>query len=371
MSDVVVIGGGVVGLTIAYEMARAGAKVKLLERAQIGQEASWAGAGMLPPANFERGVSPEEKLCGLSNQRWPQLTNELRELTGLDNGYHVCGGLELRTSADAEPLAHEVEYLRAIGIRVEELDVASLRDIEPNVSESAVAGYRLPDFAQVRNPWQLKALTLACAKLGVELITGEPVVELKSADGRIVSARTPSDTHEADQFCVASGAWSSQLLGSIADVQVEPVRGQIVLLSSDRPLIKHVIQDGARYLVPRRDGRLLIGATEEWVGFNKGNTPGCVAHLIEFGVGLVPEIRGARFEKAWSGLRPRAIDRLPYIGRVANLDNLYVATGHFRAGLQLSTGTALVIRDVMRGETPEVDLAEFAVPEALIGSRGL
>lgn len=362
MSNVVVIGGGVVGLTIAYETARAGAKVKLLERGQIGQEASWAGAGMLPPANLERAVSPEEKLCGLSNQRWPSLTEELRELTGLDNGYHVCGGLELRTSAAADSLMHEVEYLRAIGVRVEELDTDSLRRLEPNVSESAVAGYRLPDFAQVRNPRHLKALVLACSKLGVELVSGQPVLEFNRAEGRVVSVRTTSGVHGGDQFCVATGAWSSQLLGNIADVKVEPVRGQIVLLSSDQPMISHVLQDGARYLVPRRDGRLLIGATEEWVGFNKGNTPGAVADLIEFGASLVSKIRGARFERAWSGLRPRAIDRPPYIGRIPNHDNLFVATGHFRAGLQLSTGTAVVIQQLIAGERCEIDLAEFEVP---------
>jgi glycine oxidase len=220
----------------------------------------------------------------------------------------------------------------------------------------------LPQLAQVRNPRHLKALIAGCGQRGVRLVSGAPVVGFDRRNEKIVAVRTPAETYSAGQVCICSGAWSRQVLASVnCDVRVEPVRGQIVLLSMQPLPIRHVIEVGPRYLVPRPDGRILIGSTEERAGFDKRNTAGAVAELIRFGCQVVPKLADARYERAWAGLRPGSPDGRPYLGRVPGMENLFVAAGHFRAGLQLSPGTAFVMRQLLLGEEPALALDEFAV----------
>jgi glycine oxidase len=162
-------------------------------------------------------------------------------------------------------------------------------------------------------------------------------------------------------FCVAGGAWSKPLLADFGvDVSIEPVRGQIVLLSQSPVPFRCVIQDGARYLVPRPDGRILIGSTEEHVGFLKENTAGAIAELIEFATARVPQLAAARVERTWAGLRPGSADGLPYMGQVPGTENVFVAAGHFRSGLQMSPGSALLMRELILGSETSISLEPFA-----------
>ena len=200
-------------------------------------------------------------------------------------------------------------------MRVEELSPDEARRLEPRLSPELTAVYRLPELGQVRNPRLLKALIAACAERGVRMLPGTPVIGFDEREGEIAALRTPSGIYLAGRYCVAGGAWSRTILQSLGiRIAVQPVRGQIVLVSQVPRLFSHVLQLGPRYLVPRADGKVLIGATEEHVGFVKSNTAAVVSDLLAFGASLVPSLGGARFERAWSGLRPGSADGLPYLG---------------------------------------------------------
>ena len=348
--DVIVIGGGVIGLSIAWELSGQGASVRLLEQGQFGQEASWAGAGMLIPGNPELARSPEAQLRAESHALWPDWTERLRAETGIDNGYARCGGIEVRRNGSATELDAEITAWRAEGVTVETPNLDEFRQHFPALHPNVSSGYVLPELGQVRNPRHLKALVSACAARGVDLRAGSPVVGFNHLANRIAAVRTPAEEHRAAEFVIAGGAWSRELLRQAGhDISIEPVRGQIVLLEA-RPLpFRCVIQSGLRYLVPRADGRILIGSTEEHVGFDKRNTAEAVSDLIDFARGIVPALGTARFERCWSGLRPHATNGLPHIGRLPEIANLSVAAGHFRAGLQLSPITAVKVANAILG----------------------
>jgi glycine oxidase len=382
MDDVIVIGGGVIGLSAALELAGQGAAVTVLDQADFGREASWAGAGILPPGNLDAATTPEGRLRALSHSLWPDWAESLAAETGIETGYARCGGLELRTGGATpaegglDDLSSEIDWWRGQGVRVEPLDADSLREFEPLVSRETVSGYRLPDLGQVRNPRLIKALVAACAAHGVRLRAGSPVIGFEEEPGdtaehgpaesaddktrRIDAVRTHSGRIEAGRYLVAGGAWSRGLMASLGvDVAIHPVRGQMVLVSQTSKLVSHVLQSGPRYIVPRDDGRILIGSTEEHTGFVKANTASAVSELLAFGAILVPALAQARFERAWSGLRPGSGDGLPYLGRVAGFDNLFVAAGHFRNGLQMSPGTARLARQMLLDQETDIALEPF------------
>ncbi len=365
--DVVVVGGGVIGLSIAYFLSQRGATVTVLDQNQPGQEASWAGAGMLPPGNLPGARSASAQLRAYSHQRWRSLSQELRELTGIDNGYLESGGLEVGYAGEGDRLQAEANEWIAEGVPLEQLTAADLQRCEPALSPEIRQGYRLPGFAQVRNPRHLKALILACEMRHVRIVAGAPVMqfdtEANSTTGsRILAARTANEHFPASQFVIASGAWTGGLTRQLqVEIPVRPVRGQIVLLSAVPLPFKHIINNASRYLVPRADGRILIGATEEETGFEKRNTVEGVAALLQFAQRLVPELAQARLERTWSGLRPGSPSGNPFLSRLPRHSNGYVAAGHFRAGLQLSVATGELMAQLITTGSTDLNLEEFRI----------
>ncbi len=235
-----------------------------------------------------------------------------------------------------------------------------MQRIEPAIGDISETGYYLPDMAQVRNPWHVRALIKACESLGVELLANQPINRFRRSGNRIAAAITTDGEIAADRFLIAAGAWSARLLDSLGiKLDLLPVRGQIVLFNPGRVIFKSILSRGKCYLVPRTDGRVLAGATEEDVGFEKGNTPEAVAGLTQFAQKLVPSLRDAPVETTWSGLRPGSRDELPFLGLVCDLENLYIAAGHFRSGLMLSPGTGLALAQLLRGESPAIALEPF------------
>ncbi|MCA9069519.1 MAG: glycine oxidase ThiO [Planctomycetaceae bacterium] len=357
MADVIVIGGGVIGLSVAYELAGQGIAVRVVDQGALGREASWAGAGMLPPGNCRFSLSPEERLRALSHSLWKQLTEELQSTTGIDNGYRLSGSIELRLSGSSDQLDAEQTCWRDEGVEVAETTIADLRQREPALSPKAVAGYRLPELGQVRNPRHLKALLAGCAARGVQFSPGTPVMGFDRHAEKIVGIKTPLGTLKAGTFCLCTGAWSAGLAETKnLFLPIKPVRGQIVLLNAQPLPFRSIVQSGSRYLVPRPDGRVLIGSTEEDVGFEKRNTAVEVSSLIQFATQLVPALANATLEQCWSGLRPGSPEGLPYLGRVPDTENLYLAAGHFRSGLQMSPGTAVILRDLILSREPRIPL---------------
>ncbi|MEZ6049530.1 MAG: glycine oxidase ThiO [Planctomycetaceae bacterium] len=364
MSDLIIVGGGVIGLTLAWKLAEQGAEVQLIEQGQLGREASWAGAGMLPPADLQVAQAPLARLRALSHPLWPAWSEQLLIETGIDNGYVDCGALELVYST--EEMTETELQLKNEGVEFKHLFVDELRQNHPVLSDNISAVFHIPAMGQVRNPRHLKALVAAAALRGVKLIEGEPVSSFETSSGKIKGVRTPLRTYRADQVCITTGAWSAQLGQQLGlQIPVRPVRGQIALLRKQPLPFTHILQHKEQYLVPRPDGRILIGSTMEEVGFVKSNTVTGISGLLRFATETVPALKNAELERTWSGLRPGSPDGIPFLGQAPGCDNLYYACGHFRDGLQLSAGTALVMSRLILGQEPGLDLAPYSLERKL------
>jgi glycine oxidase len=355
-ADVLIIGGGVIGLTTAHALARDGLRVTLVDRQDFGRESSWAGAGIISPGNPERAATAYEKLRAVSSIAYPSLAAELRERTGIDPGYRCTGGLEFddpRAEGDASEWTSE-------GIACERLAAEQVASVEPAVNPDAGPAYYLPGMAQVRNPRLVKALAASLRTQVVTRIPGCPVYAWETNGSRIAGAVTHMGRQVAGQYLVCAGAWSDELLRPFGlRIEVRPVRGQIALLNSRAPGPAKVLIRGKRYVVPRGDGRILVGSTEEEAGFDKRTTAVAIQELLEFGTGLVPSLADAAIEQCWAGLRPGSPDGLPFIGRVPGIENLWVAAGHFRSGIQLAPGTARVLAEAIQGRPTAVPLEAF------------
>jgi glycine oxidase len=352
--DVAIVGGGIIGLTCAYFLAKAGLSVEVFDRGDMGKEASWAGAGIIPPGNPAKAATPIDKLRAIGSVRFPEFSAELRELTGLDNGYLKCGGIEFIEEDPTEIL----DLWRNEGIVVDRLPPHVLHVTEPTLGHIPGEPYYLPDCAQVRNPRHLQALIAACERRRVTLHPNARVEEIPFDRSR------PERSTMASRVLVAAGAWSENFITEThkRGPGVHPVRGQIVLLKTPERVIRRVLMLGKRYLVPRMDGHVLVGSTEEPEAFfEKANTAEAVADLIGLAVRTVPALASAELVKCWSGLRPGTPDGLPFIGPVPGWANVFVATGHFRAGVQLSIGTAQAITELFTGQPTCVPLEAFAV----------
>lgn len=366
MERVIVIGGGVIGLSLAYQLASGGDfRVTVLERGELGREASWAGAGILTAAG-ERPRAPVDRLRALSARVIGEWSERLLADTGVDNGFRRCGSLHVVAGGEGaeEAVARldaEAEGWEADGVAVERPSIEEVARLEPRLAADLARVYRLPGGCQIRNPRHLRALAVGSARLGVELRTGTPATGFERSGGRVTAVATPRGPVAGDRFVLAAGPWSPSLAeGAGVPLPGTPVRGQIVMLETPAPLLRHVVWSGSRYLVPRPEGRLLIGATEEDAGFDRRPTAGGVAGLLALAHRLVPSSAGAVFDRAWGGLRPGSPDALPVLGPAPGLDNLYLATGHFRSGFELSAGTAVVMAQLLRGERPELPLEAFS-----------
>ena len=351
--DVLILGGGVIGLSVAWELAGEGVSVDLLERGRVGREASWAGAGMLPPGDLEAAVTPLDRLRGLSHALWPRWSERLRADTGVDNGFARPGTLHVRTDAGRGSDGDRI----APGVRAEPIAGDEVRRLEPHLSSRVTTAVHLPDGGQVRNPRHVRALRLVCERAGVRVLERTPAHRLRLRDGRITGVDTPSGHHHAGTVVVCGGAWSGGLLETVGfSAPVRPVRGQIVLFRSPAPPLARVVEQGSRYLVPRSDGRTLVGSVEEEAGFEVRTTPAAVDGLTGFARDLVPALADAEVEQSWAGLRPGSPDGLPLLGPVPGIRGLFVAAGHHRNGLQMSPGTGRLIARLVTGRDPGVSL---------------
>jgi glycine oxidase len=345
--DVVVVGGGVIGLTSAYYLAREGLRVCLVDAGPLGRQASWAGAGILPPASVADAQTPLDHLRARSMAAYPQISAALQEETGIDNGYRRCGGIELPEAGQTPGDLPTPEYHSPGGMACP-LNQRQLQEC-CGWRVEAPFGVHLPELAQVRNPWHLRALSAACQRRGVELRPDWPVRHVH--DGRVEGE---AGSLRAAVIVVATGAWTGKLL----PVRVVPIRGQMVLLRV-APGPRPILACGKRYLVPREDGRVLVGSTEEAVGFDTTPTAEALAELRAFAIGLCPELAAAPVEGQWAGLRPAPEARFPFIGQVPGYRRVWVAAGHFRAGLQLSPATAELLTASLLGRPAPFDASAF------------
>ncbi len=344
----IVIGGGAIGCAVAWRLAQRRLDVILVERGPIAGEATWAAAGLLAPQAEAHAPDPLFHLQRRSRDAWPQMVDELRDAAGIDVGFRRTGTTMVALDDDELPaLRARFDWQRAAGLRVEWA--------EPR--RFAAALY-LPDDHQVEPRRLGSALGTAMQRAGVKLRAG--VARRLLSDGTRVTGVLCDDAQlEADQVIVAAGAWSSLIDGLPPMPRVRPLRGQLVELDALPGLVPHTLYGDGGYLVPRADGRILVGSSEEEVGFVKQVTPPVLARLLERAVRLVPELAQAAVIGSWAGFRPTTPDRLPLLGAGA-LEGLHLATGHHRNGVLLAPVTAEILAAVVTGEPSPVDLRAFS-----------
>jgi glycine oxidase len=365
-TGVLIVGGGAIGLSLAYELAGRGHRVKLLDRGDSQQRSSWAGAGILPPTQQATAVDPLEQLRGLSHAMFRSLSEQLREETGIDIGYRACGGIYLATTAgEAATLAALAQYWQAQSIAAERWSVETLVAAEPQLATLAESGrlraaWFAPSEAQVRNPRFIAALELGCRRRGVDIEFGADVREIVIANGRAIGVAGDGRQWHAARICLCGGAWTRMLLERHGlQSGILPVRGQMLLYRFAESPFRSVINEGHRYLVARDDGHLLVGSNEEEVGYRLETTREVLEQLGEWASSIWPVLSQTKPLRGWAGLRPGTIDGLPYLGSVPGLPGVFLAAGHYRAGLHLSPGTALVMADLIEGRVPPIELRSF------------
>jgi glycine oxidase len=359
--DVVIVGGGVIGLSIAFALAREGIRPTLVDRRDLGREASWAGAGLIPPVGDNRSRQPLVALRSWSAELYPRWSAALEQETGIDIGYRRTGGVDVAwTDREVQDLQATAGRWRAEGIAYERLAPGDYSRVEPALNPELTAAYYLPDRAQVRNPRLLRALMTAISQRGGRLMPWNGVEGFRVQDRRVTAVRTSVGDLPCGTVVVAAGAWSGPLLETIGvHAPTPPFKGQVVLLRSERPLIRRVVEHGKNYLVPRDDGRVLVGATEEDVGFETKPTAQVTRMLLDLAVRLCPVLSEAEVEATWAGLRPGSCDSKPYIGPAPGFENVIIASGHKRAGLQLAPATAELVADLVLDRAPRLDITAF------------
>lgn len=363
MRDFLIVGAGVIGLSLAWELARRGQSVMVVDGSHGARQTSWVGAGILPPPQIHAIHDPLERMRAEAHELHVQWSRQLLATTGIDNELHRCGGVYLaRSKGEATAMRAAMGQLETDGVVVENLSAKELVRLEPELErlgDDIEAAYRLPDEMQVRPPRHLRALREACRQQDVLLRDGCPVTALRCVGDR-VEAFHGDERLAADQVCLCAGTWTGQLLeGLNVHLPVEPWRGQMILWKTATPLLSNIVNEGYRYLVPRKDGHLLAGATVEDVGFDDGTTDEAIAELRQFSHGLLPGLRSASVQQTWSALRPGTPDGRPYLDRVPGTANLAVAAGHFRNGLHLSTATAVFMAQLLLDDRPDLDLRAF------------
>lgn len=362
-SDAIVIGGGVVGLAVARQLAIDGLRTLLVERGACGREASWAGAGILSPCNPHR-----KDVVARWQQRsldlFPAFCKALQEETGIDPEYDSCGEFELLFTNNALSIGRS-DVSAATGRFTSEgrpvyelLTNQQVRSVVPCITERALAAVYCRQSAQVRNPRLIKALVTSCRLHGVSFQEGCEVTGLLVHNGRIEGIETKQGSMHAPRVILAAGSWSSRIDPRLAEwMPVHPIRGQMILLKMPERPFSQVISRGRTYIVPRKDGHLLLGSTEEpEAGFTKRNTAKALTQLMSTATELIPALENASLVAFWSGLRPGTPDDLPFLGPVPGIEGLFAATGHFRAGLTLSPATAEFVAASVLGRSYDLDL---------------
>ncbi len=338
--DVIIVGGGIIGLSLARELRKRSASVLVVERGMPGREASHAAAGMLAASEGE--LPPAlQPLAQASFRMYPDFVHELQDETGVDVDFRREGALVFAESALPGPA----------------LTAAEAGELEPSLAAQNRIAALLPE-ASVDPRALVSAALQGCKHRGVDTSSGDEVTSVDLADGRVVGVSTVKTRFAAPVVVNCAGAWSGQL--PPCSFPTRPVKGQMLALAMPRKdLIRHVIRTPEVYLVPRTDGRLLIGATLEESGYDKRVDPEVIHRFHQAAIQLVPALHDARILEDWAGLRPGTPDSLPILG-ATRVSGYFVATGHFRDGILLTPATAKAMAQVVSREACAYDLQPFS-----------
>ena len=357
-TDILIIGGGISGLLTARELRMAGREVTIIDKSSIAREASWAGGGILLPIYPWRQHKAVSDLVITSLQRYPTLSQELYDATGIDPEWHPCGMLICKNS----DYNSAISWCENRNIPYMDAPAALLEDINTSCEHPLW----LPNIAQARNPRLLKALKAYLLQLDVHIIEHTEITGIEIEERQIKRIKTADHSVAPTHTIICAGAWSAQLLESWLPegsfrLSIHPVRGQMLLFDATPETLKYMILDGDHYLIPRRDGKILAGSTVETVGFEKITTQEAKDKLYNFATELLPSLKKYPVCEHWAGLRPGTPDGIPYIGFHPDIDNLTVNAGHFRNGLVMGPASAHLLADLILQRPTEIDPTPYSL----------
>lgn len=350
--EYLIIGCGAAGLSSAQSLLQAGYRVTLLERGSTGSEASWAGGGILSPLCPWDYRDEVTRLAGRGASLFPDWAAELQQATGIDPEYEQSGMLVL-PPADFQ-LAQR--WCTSHGATMQQLNAA---DAEPLLADAEAL--LLPQVAQVRNPRLLSALRKRVEMLGGCIVEHCAVSEVVADGDRVQKLLTSCGEFSAQRYVVTAGAWSKEVLGRHAlQLDIKPVRGQMLLYKFAAPPLRHIVLQQDLYLIPRRDGHLLVGSTLEDAGFDKSVTVAAREALQQRAQQLLPQLGEMPVVQQWAGLRPGSPHNIPTIGRHPQLENLYLNSGHFRYGVTMAPASAEILLNELTGKPQPFDVSPYA-----------
>jgi glycine oxidase len=371
---VLIIGGGVIGLSIARELHKQGVRdATVVERGLCGHESSWAAAGMLGPQAETDEVGPFFDFCCQSRDLYPALATELLDETRIDIELDRSGTLSLAFSdRDIDELRERTRLQREAGLDLEELSAEESLKLEREVSQNVRFGLYFPNDWQVENRKLLISLQHYLSLNGISILENTRADRLIIENGIVKGIETAAGTINAEMTVLATGAWTSLIKfgDRSAPFEIKPVRGQMIEFHPTERPFRHVVYSRRGYLVPRADGRVLAGSTSENVGYDKGVTEIAAKDLHAMANEISPIFSGLDIDDQWSGLRPFAKDELPVMGSIGGLDGLLIATAHYRNGILLAPLTAKVIAEsVVRGTRS--DMFDLYSPDRFSKNRSV
>jgi glycine oxidase len=356
MTKHLVIGGGISGLLTAYYLNQAGKQVCLLERGLVGRESSWAGGGIISPLYPWRYPQPVTALVQWSQKEFPQLVLSLKDNTHLDAELVQNGMLIL----DESNIALALEWGVTTGTQLSAIDAAQITSLEPALHETPARALWMPEVYQVRNPRLVKALHEYLLKNGVLIQENTEVTAVLSEQGKVTGVKTDQTEFTSEKVVITCGAWSSGLWPSTdKTLPVKPIRGQMLMINARPGLIKRIVLKDNHYVIPRQDGRVLVGSTIEDVGFDKTTTQYAHDLLLSFAYELMPVLQDFKVEHHWAGLRPGTPDNIPRIMQHPDIEGLFINAGHFRNGVVTAPASAKLLVNLMLNEQPILDASAY------------
>lgn len=355
---IVIVGGGIMGALSAWMLACAQKPVVLLDQGSFGQEASWAGGGLVSPLYPWRYSPAVTALAHWSQNFYPALAGQLMAQTGIDPEVHATGLYWL----DLEDEALALDWAQRLDYPLQKVDIAQARAAIPALADGFERAVHMPGLASVRNPRLLKALHAALLQLpNVRLQENCAVTDFIIEDGRVAGVQTADGGIRAEQVVLAAGAWSGELLKTLGlTLPVEPVKGQMIQYQCAPDFLPAMVLSKGRYVIPRRDGLVLVGSTLEHAGFDKTPTQDALTSLKASAEELLPALAEAEVVGHWAGLRPGSPEGIPYIGELAEFPGLWLNCGHYRNGLVLAPASCELLKNLLLGEQPVVASNPYA-----------
>lgn len=372
MHDFLIVGGGINGLLVARELASTGADIILIDKGVTGNESSWAGGGIVSPLYPWHYSAAVTELASWSQAKYPNLIDELIDATGIDPQYSVTGLLMLAAQDEQQALS----WARKFNRRMELVDATFIYEKAPRLAKGYESALWMSDVANVRNPRLCKALReFLLRQSNVRLVERMELLDISTNESRLTGieikhpASSETENISARNYIFCAGAWTFQLMQKVGvEINVYPVKGQMLLYQQQESALTTILLKNGYYLIPRKDGLMLAGSTLEYSEFDKSITAPAREELGSAVRQLLPELADQEPVKQWAGLRPGSDRGLPFIGKVAPFENLFVNAGQFRNGLLLAPASARLMSDIILRNEPIVTPEPFD-PRISVGSN--